>query len=183
MNSIDVVGIRLVKEKEFLCEKSIRTPLDAVEVLANELKFLDREILMTLNMNSKNKIINAHVCSIGSANMGIVDAKSVFKSALLSGANRVMIIHNHPSGDCTPSQEDIDVTNLLIKGGRILEIEVLDHIVIGENEYYSIVGDRQEKYTEINNTDNLQNSYESLELCENNDKKIWLEEDVAEMII
>ena len=165
MNSIDVVGIRLVKEREFLCEKSIRTPLDAVEVLANELKFLDREILMTLNMNSKNKIINAHVCSIGSANMGIVDPKSVFKSALLSGANRVMIIHNHPSGDCTPSQEDIDVTNLLIKGGRILEIEVLDHIVIGENEYYSIVGDRQEKYTEINNTDNLQNSYESLELC------------------
>ena len=52
MNSIDVVGIRLVKEREFLCEKSIRTPLDAVEVLANELKFLDREILMTLNMNS-----------------------------------------------------------------------------------------------------------------------------------
>ena len=97
MNSIDVVGIRLVKEREFLCEKSIRTPLDAVEVLANELKFLDREILMTLNMNSKNKIINAHVCSIGSANMGIVDPKSVFKSALLSGANRVMIIHNHPS--------------------------------------------------------------------------------------
>ena len=60
------------------------------------------------------------------------------------------------------------MTNLLIKGGRISEIEVLDHIVIGDNEYYSIVGDRQEKYTEINNTDNLQNSYESLELCENN---------------
>ena len=55
--------------------------------------------------------------------------------------------------------------------------------MIGENEYYSIVRDCQEKYTEINNTDNLQNSYESLELCENNDKKIWLEEDVTEMII
>lgn len=138
-NSIDIVGIRLVSERRILSKHSIESPFDAVEVLANELKYLDREILMSINLNNKNEIINAHVCSIGTINMSLCDPKSIFKAALLSNASSVMLIHNHPSGHCDASEEDVDTTDNLVKAGHILGINVLDHIIVGMDEYYSIM--------------------------------------------
>lgn len=138
-NSIDVVGIRLVNERRILSEHSIKSPFDAVEILANELKYLDREMMMSINLNNQNEIINAHVCSIGTTNMSLCDPKSIFKAALLSNASSVMLIHNHPSGHCDPSEEDVDTTDNLVKAGHILGINVLDHIIVGMDEYYSIM--------------------------------------------
>lgn len=138
-DTIDVVGIRLVNERRILSEHKIESPHDAVEILANELKYMDREMMMSINLNTKNEIINAHICSIGTVNLSICDPKSIFKAALLSNATAVMLIHNHPSGSCEPSHEDIATTDELIKAGNVLKISVLDHIIVGVNEYYSIM--------------------------------------------
>lgn len=149
--SIDIVGIRLIKEREILSEHCIKTPKDAVEILANELKYLDREMIMSINLNNKNEIINAHIVSVGTINATLIDPKSVFKAALLSNASSIMLIHNHPSGDCNPSRKDIAITDTLIKAGEILEIKILDHIVIGSDYAYSIVGQSKFEYEKTMN--------------------------------
>lgn len=145
-NCLDIVGIRLVKENEILTDKKIRTPEDAVNVLANELKLLDREVLMSINLNNKNKIINAHIISIGGIDKCVSDPKSIFKSALLSNSTSILLIHNHPSGECTPSQNDIDFTKIIKEACFFMGIKFLDHIIIGDKKYYSIEMDMEESY-------------------------------------
>lgn len=137
-NSLDIVGIRLVKERELYSSKPISSPKDAIEVIANELMYQDREILMTVNLNVKNQIINAHVAAVGGIDSSIVDVKNIYKSALLSNASKILLFHNHPSGECIPSNDDIKLTHVLDKGCHLLGMNILDHIVIGKNEYYSI---------------------------------------------
>ncbi len=149
--SIDIVGIRLIKEREILSEHCIKTPKDAVEILANELKYLDREMMMSINLNNKNEIINAHIVSVGTINASLIDPKNIFKAALLSNATSIVLIHNHPSGDCNPSREDIAITDALIKAGEILEMKILDHIVIGSDYAYSIVGQSKFEYEKTMN--------------------------------
>lgn len=138
MNSLDIVGIRLVKDNTLLSEKRIRTPKDVIEILSNELQFLDREVMMSVNFNNKNQVINAHLVSMGSINASLVDPKNIFKTALLSNASNIMLLHNHPSGDCSPSKEDIEVTEIISKNCKMLGMNLLDHVIIGKNSYYSI---------------------------------------------
>lgn len=138
MNSLDIVGIRLVKERSILSDTKISTPSEAIQVLANELQFLDREVMMSVNLNNHNQIINATLISMGSINRSLIDPKSIFKSSLLSNASNIMLIHNHPSGDCSPSTEDLKLTDIIEKDCKILDINLLDHIIVGKDKYYSI---------------------------------------------
>ena len=83
-------------------------------------------------MNTKNKIIGVFEISHGSVNSSIVSPREVFQKALLANAVSIIVMHNHPSGDCTPSREDIEVTKRLVEAGKIVGVEVLDHIIVGD---------------------------------------------------
>ena len=103
---IDVVGIRLVKEREIDYDKSIHQPIDTVNFVLEEMQDLDREMCMTLNLDANNCVLNAHVVSVGGLDRVVVDVKNIMKSALLSNAHGIIMYHNHPSGNSTPSLRD-----------------------------------------------------------------------------
>lgn len=98
-----------------------------------------KEVFLTLHLDGKNRIIALDMVSIGSLNQSIVHPREVFKSACLSNAAAVILIHQHPTGDPTPSREDISITNRLKESGDLLGIKVLDHIIVGEDAYHSFV--------------------------------------------
>ena len=97
-----------------------------------------KEYFIALHLDGKNRILCCDICSIGSLNQSIVHPREVFKTALLSSAAAIILLHNHPSGDPTPSSEDLEVTRRLREAGDLLGIKVLDHIIIGST-YYSFV--------------------------------------------
>ena len=146
-NSLDIVGIRLVKEKELVSDKAITSPLEAINVIANELKWLDREMVMCLNLNNANQVLNAHVIAVGGLNQAFIDFKNIAKSALLSNAAQIMVIHNHPTGNCKPSHEDNYTTEKLKEVCKLIGITFLDHIIIGRDEFYSYRMEDSAKYS------------------------------------
>ncbi len=121
----------------------IRTPDDIANYLMQEMRFLPQEHFVVLFLNSKNQIIHKQSIFIGSLNRSIVHPREIFREAVRRMAANVVCAHNHPSGDPTPSSEDIDVTQRLVECGRIMGIEILDHIIIGENKFVSL---REEGY-------------------------------------
>src|SRR6185369_15951577 len=98
-----------------------------------------KEVFITLHLDGKNRVICVDLVSIGSLNQSIVHPREVFKTALLSNAAAVLLIHQHPTGDPTPSSEDIAITRRLKEAGELLGLKVLDHIIVGESEYLSFV--------------------------------------------
>ena len=88
-------------------------------------------------LDVKNRVIGIHTVSIGTLNASLVSAREVFKAAILCNAASIILAHNHPSGDLTPSPEDIQVTDVLRKAGKLLDIEVLDHVIVGEEGSHS----------------------------------------------
>lgn len=116
----------------------ISGPSDVVDILMNEMKFLSKEHFKILLLNTKNQIIGIETVSIGSLNASIVHPREVFNLAIKKSANAIIAVHNHPSGDSTPSNEDINITNRLVDVGNLIGIKVLDHVVIGLNRYTSL---------------------------------------------
>lgn len=102
------------------------------------LEYETKEYFIALHLDGKNRILAVDICSVGSLNQSIVHPREVFKTALLSSAAAIILMHNHPSGDPTPSSEDLEVTRRLREAGALLGIKVLDHLVIGST-YYSFV--------------------------------------------
>jgi DNA repair protein RadC len=115
----------------------IKTPEDAVGLVMEGMRHLDREQFKALLLNTKNQVIGQEVISIGTLNSSIVHPRELFKSAIKRSAAAIILVHNHPSGDPSPSREDIDVTERLIEAGRIIGIRVLDHLIIGDNRFNS----------------------------------------------
>lgn len=97
-----------------------------------------KEKFVTLCLDTKNQVLKEDVISVGSLNASIVHPREVFKASLMESSASVIMIHNHPSGDPSPSKEDIMVTEKLIEGGKLLGIDVLDHIIIGDGRYVSL---------------------------------------------
>lgn len=116
----------------------IRSPEDCANYCMNEMRFLSQEHFVCIYLNTKNQILHKQTIFIGSLNASIVHPREVFKEALRRSAASIICLHNHPSGDPTPSREDIEVTKRLVECGRIMGIEVLDHLVIGEKKYISL---------------------------------------------
>jgi len=116
----------------------IASPRDVSNVLMDEMKILKKEYFKIVMLNTKNQIIGIENISIGSLNSSIVHPREVFKEAIKRSSASIILAHNHPSGDPTPSKEDINITKRLIEGGEILGIKVLDHIIIGNNIYVSL---------------------------------------------
>lgn len=115
----------------------VDSPLVVAELLMEEMRYLKKEYFKTILLDTKNQIISIENISIGNLNTSIVHPREVFNIAIRKSANAVILVHNHPSGDPTPSGEDINITHRLIEAGDIIGIKVLDHIVIGDNKYIS----------------------------------------------
>lgn len=119
-------------------KRKIRSPADVYSILYPKMREQKRERLVALLLDTKNQVLREEVISIGSLNANIVHPREVFKAALMESCASVILSHNHPSGDPTPSREDIAVTEKLVEGGKLLGIDVLDHVVIGEGRYVSL---------------------------------------------
>lgn len=114
----------------------------APEQVYGTFKFLmseTKEMFMTAHLDGKNRLIALDLVSVGSLNQSIVHPREVFKTALLSNAAALILVHQHPTGDPTPSREDIEITRRLKEVGEIMGIKVLDHIIVGDGEYLSFV--------------------------------------------
>jgi DNA repair protein RadC len=98
-----------------------------------------KEYFFTMHMDGKNRISCIDCVSVGSLNQSIVHPREVFKTALLSSAAAIILVHNHPTGDPSPSSEDIAITRRLKESGEIIGIKVLDHVIVGKGEYLSFV--------------------------------------------
>jgi len=120
---------------------SIHTPEDVVDLCSTQLRGLDREHFWCLSLNTKNRLLRLSEVSVGSLNASIVHPRELFKEAVKASAASVVVVHNHPSGDPTPSGADIQLTRRLVKAGDVLGIEVLDHVVIGDGGEFSSLRD------------------------------------------
>ncbi|MCB5397640.1 JAB domain-containing protein [Intestinibacter bartlettii] len=140
---VDIVSIKMVREGSTKYEnRKIETPFDAYVLLKNFLEDSDREKLLVVCLDTKNQPINICTVSVGTLNSSLVHPREIFKTAILSNSNQIMLAHNHPSGISAPSNEDKAMTNRIKDAGVILGIELIDHIIIGSNEYFSFKENR-----------------------------------------
>ncbi|MTI95608.1 MAG: JAB domain-containing protein [Firmicutes bacterium] len=116
----------------------VKSPNDVAAWVMEDMRFLQHEQFRLLLLNTKNIIIGCEEVSRGSLNASIVHPREVFARAIKRSAAAVILIHNHPSGDPTPSQEDINVTRRLVEVGKLVGIDVLDHLVIGDGVFCSL---------------------------------------------
>lgn len=142
---------RLTEDKKVTLEKEvsvnrpdlsaiIRSPED-VYILAKDFIRLheeSEEYLYMACLNTKNKVTSVFELSHGNVNSSIVGIREMFQKALLANAVSIIVMHNHSSGDCSPSREDVNITKKMKEAGDLIGIEVLDHIIVGENNYCSL---------------------------------------------
>ena len=136
---INIVSIKMIKEASFLYQtRTISSPNDAYEMIREQLEGLDREQFMIACLNTKNEPTNISVVAVGTLNKAIVHPREVFKTAILSNAASIIAFHNHPSGETTPSDQDIQLTHRLVEAGELLGIKLLDHLIIGDGSFMSL---------------------------------------------
>lgn len=136
---IDIVSLKLIREASILYPlRQVSSPKDAADLLRQFVGDCDRERFIQLCLDTKNQPLCLSVVSVGSLNTSLVHPREVFKTALMSNSNAIILAHNHPSGIPEPSKEDIDVTKRLCESGKILGVEILDHIILGDDCFVSL---------------------------------------------
>ena len=152
---MNIKGIGKVKAIQLLavCElvKRINKPInkenikikdakDVAKLLMNELKYEKREVIKVILLNSKNIVLKIKDVSYGGTNFAMVEPKDILVEPIKLQAPKIIMVHNHPSGDVTPSKADYSITDRIYESAELLGIELLDHIIIGGNKYQSILG-------------------------------------------
>lgn len=135
------LGQRLLLAQS-LDRPQIRSPQDVAIMLQLDMGMLEQEHLRVVLLNTKNRVVGTPTVYKGSLNTSMIRVAEVFREAIKENCASIIVVHNHPSGDPTPSPEDVRVTRELIEAGKLLDIEVLDHLVIGRNRHVSL---RQQK--------------------------------------
>ena len=125
--NIALVQLPLVREPG---KERIATPADAHRI-CGDIAGLAQESLHVLCLNSKNILVNRHLVSLGLADSALMHPREVFRPTVSDGASAIVLVHNHPSGDPTPSAEDVRITRQMVEAGKALDIRVLDHVVVG----------------------------------------------------
>lgn len=132
------IGRRIASAKPI--EKiHLSCPQDVADFMMPRLRYAAKEQFVVILLNNKNKVIGTEVVSEGSLSSSIVHPREVFAPAILHHAAAIMVAHNHPSGDPKPSIEDEEVTRLLLRSGKVLGIPMIDHVIIGDGNYYSFL--------------------------------------------
>jgi DNA repair protein RadC len=119
-------------------KQKINSPEDVYRRIYPRMREQKKEMFIELCLDTKNQIIKEETISIGSLNANIVHPREVFKMALAESAAHIIVVHNHPSGDPTPSREDIEITKKLAETGKVMGIDVLDHVIIGDGRHFSM---------------------------------------------
>ena len=125
--------------------KKIQRPRDVAEILMDKMRFEKQEILKVIMLDSKNNLLKIKDIAIGSGNFATATLRSVLNEAVKIEAPKIILVHNHPTGDPSPSQKDIEFTQEVEKASKILGITLIDHIIIGKNSYISIFAQKLEK--------------------------------------
>lgn len=131
------LGQRIYKS-DIMNKLKITSPEDVYNAFSSEMSLLKREEFRVILLNTKNSVISTELISIGSLNSSIVHPREVFNKAIKKNSASVILIHNHPSGNPTPSKEDLVITRRLMNAGDIIGIKVLDHIIIGRGKFHSL---------------------------------------------
>lgn len=157
-NKLEQVSIRMVEAPPLFSDVKIDSPEAAIRVLAGELNGYDREVVCIVNLQSDMRPINFNIVSIGMINSVCVSVKDIMKSAILSNAANVILIHNHPSGNLIPSHDDIRITDALQRTCELLSIPLLDHVIIGggnNKTYYSFREKKLMNFSSIRFAENV----------------------------
>ena len=121
-------------EKNYIISK----PEDIYDLVKDDMKYFEQEHFRVLMLNTKNILINIKDIFIGASNSSVIETRKVFKEALKYNAKNITICHNHPSGDPNPSKEDVNISLRIKEAGKIIGIDLLDHIIIGDNKFVSL---------------------------------------------
>lgn len=133
-----VVRVQAVRERTVVYETAIGGPVDLAAAIRALIGDMDREGFVVIHLNAKHKIVSLEVAAVGTLTAVLVSPSSVFKGALLANAASIALGHLHPSGDPTPSPEDLALTRQLMQAGEVLGVRVVDHVVIGEDCHVSL---------------------------------------------
>jgi DNA repair protein RadC len=136
---INIVSIKLVRESSMLYKnRKISSPEDAWVLFKQYLDGVDREHFVVMALDTKNQPTAIQTCHIGSLNSSMAHPREIMKVAILSNAASLILGHNHPSNDPSPSQEDVQVTKRIVEAGQLLGIDVLDHIIVCDDSFVSL---------------------------------------------
>lgn len=131
------LAVRMARER---AEEELRfeQPGTVAAYFMEELRHEEKEKILLLSLDNKLQLIEKYVLSVGTVNASLLSAREVFVQAFKNKASYIMLLHNHPSGDCVPSEQDIFITTKIKEAGELVEIKLLDHIVIGNGSYTSL---------------------------------------------
>ena len=161
---LDRVAVRLVAEPPLLSNEQLNNAGKVVQVLGEEIKQYDREVIAIINMHTDSKPINMTIASIGELNSALANPRELLKASILSNAAGIIMLHNHPSGNLVPSTKDILITDKLKMVCDLINVELLDHIIVGRGrEYFSF----QEKNILPSNSIQLNRNLEEVNLGKN----------------
>jgi DNA repair protein RadC len=131
------IGRRLLVESPD-ARPQIRSPADAANLVMTEMSLLDQEHLCTMLLDTKNRVLATPTIYVGSLNTSLIRVGELFREAIRANCASLIVVHNHPSGDPTPSPEDVAVTRQIVDAGKLLDVDVLDHLVIGRQRFVSL---------------------------------------------
>lgn len=140
---MNFVHVELKRETWFKPERKIESPDDAVAAVQEMIENLDREIVVCIHVATNGRVINASICSVGTMAQALISPAEVLRTALLSGACKLLMIHNHPSGNCKPSNEDLQVAKQMATACDLMGIKLLDFIIIGAYGYLHSVNQEE----------------------------------------
>lgn len=153
---LDVVSVRLVRSAPIFSDKRITNPKEAVSLVGELLCEMDREVVCVINLKADGTPINCNFASMGAIDQAIAEPRELFKSAILSNAATMILLHNHPSGTLEPSKEDTMMTDRLLKLSVLLGIPLIDHVIVGgdNSRYFSFKEKEMIDMPKINLTQN-----------------------------
>jgi DNA repair protein RadC len=131
------VQVQLVRDRAAKKQVVVENPKEIYKLIKDEIQRWDRERSLAVPLDARNGVIGIDEVACGSVNSSIVHPREVFKAAVLANAVSIVLIHNHPSDDVEPSEDDIEITKRLVEAGKILGIEVIDHLIVSKEGYYS----------------------------------------------
>ena len=139
---LSIIEISKRLKETIVQEENLKTPSQIYKRMKNKMMMLKQEHFMILCLDNKNRVIKEKTIFIGSLNVSVVTPREVFREAINVNSAKIVLLHNHPSGDASPSQEDIYLTKQFMELGKMMMIEIVDHIIIGWNQYYSIIANQ-----------------------------------------
>ena len=136
---IDLITLKIVKDKEiiYVPDERIGYVADVFKLAKSLIADADREHFLVFSLGRKNEINGIQICSIGTLSEAVVHPREIFKYSILKNADKIIVVHNHPSGDLHPSSHDIETTRRLSNAGNIIGIKLLDHLIINDKDFYS----------------------------------------------